>query len=113
MGLRGQQPLPPGHSCGNSLHHIVSSMVNINTPTPQAQYRCPSWRNAAGALVTATSECGEDGSWRPAEAAPPGPLLNPPTLPRFVLRPIKYDADADVLYPAFLVENGKTMPLTI
>ena len=47
--------------------------------------RCPSWRNAAGALVTATSECGEDGSWSPAEAAPPGQLLNPRTLPRQAL----------------------------
>ena len=82
MGLRGHQPLPPGYTRGHSLHHVVRSMVNINISTPQAQYRCPSWRNAAGALVTATSECGEDGSWRPAEAAPPGPLLNPPTLPR-------------------------------
>ena len=44
--------------------------------------RCPSWRNAAGAGLTASSECGEDGSWRPAEAAPPGPLLHPATLPR-------------------------------
>ena len=52
------------------------------TPASPLCARCPSWRNAAGAGVTASSECGEDGSGRPAEAAPPGPLLHPATLPR-------------------------------
>ena len=44
-------------------------------------YRCPSWMSSGGEHVSATSSCLEDGTWSSPEAAPPGDLLFPASLP--------------------------------
>ena len=84
MDLRGSQSLPGGGAPRDSLPHIVSHHISL-PHLPRALFsppRCPSWRNAAGQQVWASSSCQDDGTWSSPQSAPPGQLRYPPELPR-------------------------------
>jgi len=50
-------------------------------PGTMCQASCPSWTNAEGQHISATSTCLEDGTWSPSQSAPHGSLMFPSSLP--------------------------------
>ena len=63
------------------MSYLVRSYPAMKLSQKSCVCRCPSWMNTGGEHVSATSTCLEDGTWSAPEAAPPGDLLFPASLP--------------------------------